>query len=106
MVVEDRVRGVLSQQEHVEAGDTRVEAVRVRLGEDANGDEALFFTLILAELARKRETWPGEDIWELRRMTRDIFAKTGLDIPLVISFATKRTAGQADEAIGEVDIEL
>jgi hypothetical protein len=106
MAVADRFRGALAEQQHVEVGETQVETIRVRLGDDANGDEALFLTVILSDPPKGHDTWPGEHIWELRRITRDIYAKTGLQIPIVISFTRKRGAGVPDESIGEVDIDL
>jgi hypothetical protein len=64
----DRVRGELvGQVEH----DTRIERVELTIGEDADGNPALFVNLTLTDPA-DGETWPTDDVQALRRRVRDV----------------------------------
>src|SRR5205814_6579079 len=62
------------------AGDTRVVGARATVGEDSEGRSALFITLVLS--APSGDTWPVEDLWELRRNVRSVIAEVDPDLEL------------------------
>ena len=87
MATVERVREALTEQ-HLEAGETDVRDLRIGLGADANGDEALFVKLILSVPPDGQETWPVDDLWALRRAIGDILAEVDPErtVPWVVSF--------------------
>jgi hypothetical protein len=91
------------------AGRTRIVGVRVRYGEDSDGDPALFVKLMLSDPPAGMDTWPVEDVWELRRAVRDVI--TGLEpqpnVAWFISFVPESAEElEPDDLAGEVEIDL
>ncbi|MBS1881626.1 MAG: hypothetical protein JSS97_01565 [Actinobacteria bacterium] len=73
-------------------GKTEIEDVRVEIREDASEREALFITLVLSGPPSGADTWPIDDLWALRRMTREVVnelereLETGMPIRWAIEF--------------------
>ena len=68
MVVADRLPGELRDQN---AGLTVVRDVDVEFREDSDGEMAFFVILKLSDPPSGAESWPVDDLWSLRRMTRE-----------------------------------
>jgi hypothetical protein len=66
-VLQERLRGLRS-------GRTSVECVDVRRGEDSEGEPALFLDLTLSDPPDGHETWPTDDIWDLREQVSEVVA--------------------------------
>lgn len=64
-----------------EVGSLKVLDVKTRLDEDASGQSALFFDLVLADPASGQETWPVDEVLELQRRIDDHAAEVGLEPP-------------------------
>jgi hypothetical protein len=107
--MEDELAEALRQQAEqlrgqVAPGETRVVEVQVRAGEDADGERALYVELKLANPSGDRETWPVEDVWELRRRLRDAVAHLGADIPWFI-VVEPEDPGELDPEDAEQEID-
>jgi hypothetical protein len=76
------------------AGSTRVIAARVRDGEDSEGRPALFVTLVLSD--PQGDTWPVDDLWELRRDVQSVISKVNPDLetPWFIAFEPEHAEQQ------------
>jgi hypothetical protein len=61
---------VRDQIKNLKVGITKVMDVSITLEANAFGEDALFFTLVLNK--PKKDTWPIDDIWELRKIVNDI----------------------------------
>jgi hypothetical protein len=49
------------------AGQTQVRNARVEMREDSSERPAVFIVLVLEPPLGRKDTWPVEDLWELRR---------------------------------------
>lgn len=56
------------------AGATKVKDVKVEFREDSSEQPALFVILVLSDPPANNETWPIDDLWEIRR-----FAQQAMD---------------------------
>lgn len=56
------------------AGGTLVRDVKVEFRDDSSDQEALFVILVLSDPPAGADTWPVDDLWELRRLTREAIA--------------------------------
>jgi hypothetical protein len=87
--------------EHVVAGGTAIVGSRVHLGEDSGGGSAMFVEVTLSNPPHGQETWPVEDIWQLRRTLRDVISHvyevfpSDEKLPWFISFVPE-DAGELD----------
>lgn len=61
---------------------TQVSGVDFRRGEDAEGNPALFVHLTLAQPPEGSETWPADDVSQLRRLVREAVIKMVEESPL------------------------
>jgi len=90
-------------------GQTRVTAVRTRLGQDPSGDEAVIVKLVLADPPAGLETWPVDDLWEIRRLTNEVIRQVDpeLETPWLISFEAEDPGElDPDDIADEVQIDL
>jgi hypothetical protein len=69
MVVADRLPGELRNRN---AGVTYVKDVKVELREDSSEEPAFFVVLVLSDPPTGHESWPIDDLWALRRITREV----------------------------------
>lgn len=107
MATVERVEEALREPPQV--GGTRILAARVRLGEDSNGDKALFVKLMLSDPAPGHETWPADDLTKIRRAIRDVItaADPELKVPWVISFVPESAGDlEPEDTHGEVQIDF
>jgi hypothetical protein len=90
-------------------GRTQVVAVRTRLDSDPITGDAIIIKLILADPSEGLDTWPAEDLWSIRELTRDLINEADPDgtIPWVVSFEPE-SAGEldTDDTAEEVQIDL
>jgi hypothetical protein len=88
MVVVDKLPDALRDQR---AGTTRVVSARARLGADSEGRTAIFVTLVLAD--PEGETWPVDDLWELRRSVQAVINRVDpeLDVPWFMEYEPEST---------------
>lgn len=84
-------------------GGTVVSDVRIRRGEDAEGDAALFVVLVLKN--PEGETWPIDDIWELRRIARERISPFRLDSPWFLELEPEEPDELDPDDIGEQVVE-
>lgn len=71
MVVTEQLPGKLRDQH---AGGTKVRDVKVEFRDDSSEQEALFVVLVLSDPPPGQESWPIDDLWDLRRITRETIA--------------------------------
>jgi hypothetical protein len=71
----DRVR-------ELAAGGLRVKGVDFRVGEDSEGNDALFVDVVLPDPAG--ETWPVDDVLELHRRIDDAAVELGVPVPWIV----------------------
>lgn len=86
------------------AGDTRVIGARATVGEDSEGRSALFITLVLSDPTG--DTWPVDDLWELRRSVQSVIAEVdpALALPWFITFEPESAEQQeTDDTSEQVD---
>jgi hypothetical protein len=86
------------------AGATRVIEARAHVGEDSEGRTALFVTLVLSNPAG--DTWPVDDLWELRRGVQSVIAEVDpdLDLPWFVTFEPENAEQQeTDDTREQVD---
>jgi len=65
---------------------THVLDVRVEMREDSQGQDALFFTLLLGNPPAGHESWPLDDLRELRHVLRDAISSVDTPLPWYLSF--------------------
>jgi hypothetical protein len=86
------------------AGATIIKDVRVEIREDSSDRPALFVVLVLSDPPRGHETWPVDDIWQLRREVRDAIADQlpDLELPWFIVFEPEHPdlLDEDDEQLG------
>lgn len=85
---------------HLAAGNTAVTDVQVRRGPDSSGESAIFIDLTLSNPAQSGETWPVEDIWELRRKIRNVVWHVypeDFDLPWFVSLQPEEPGELAPE---------
>jgi hypothetical protein len=106
MVVAEQLPHELAGQQ---AGETQVKDVRVDLREDSSGRPALFIVLVLSEPPKDAETWPVDDLWQLRRIVRDTKARMEAqaesardELPWYIVFESENYVSLDDEDIDEL----
>lgn len=68
MVVADRLPGELRDRN---AGVTVVKDVVIEIREDSDGETAVFVVLKLSDPPHGEDSWPIDDLWALRRITRE-----------------------------------
>lgn len=87
MATVEKINEALTQLDLV-VGQTRVSAVRTRNGQDPSGEPAVIVTLVLADPPAGLETWPVDDLWEIRRLVNDVVREVDpeLEIPWLTSF--------------------
>jgi len=70
------------------AGATLVRDVRVAVAPDSFGDDALFIILVLSDPPAGHDTWPVEDLRELRQFVREYLGSrlTELGMPWFVAF--------------------
>ena len=74
------------------AGQTKITDVKVEFREDSSEEPAVFFVLVLSDPPAGTETWPIDDLWELRRITRQVVAdlvaqwEPSWEMPWFVSF--------------------
>lgn len=88
------------------AGTTRVVSARVRLGADSEGCPALFVTLVLSD--PPGDTWPVDDIWELRRSVQTVMSEVDPDIetPWFIVFEPENMEQQeSDDMLEQFEVD-
>lgn len=87
MATVERINEALTRLDLV-VGQTRVSGVRTRIGQDPSGDPAVIVKLALADPPRGLDTWPVDDLWEIRRLVNDTVRQVDpeLEIPWLISF--------------------
>ena len=90
-----------SELEGTAAHDTRIERVELAQGEDADGNPALFVNLTLTD-PTDGETWPTDDVQELRRRVRD--AVLELLREDVLRWYVNFESDSAQEATDDADI--
>lgn len=95
--------------EGLKAGETVVKSARAIPREDSSGRPALFVELVLSEPPKGAETWPVDDLWELRRMVRDVKARVEAqaesardELPWYIVFESENYVSLDDEDIDEL----
>jgi hypothetical protein len=95
--------------EGLKAGETVVKSARAIPREDSSGRTALFVELVLSEPPKGAETWPVDDLWELRRMVRDVKARVEAqaesardELPWYIVFESENYVSLDDEDIDEL----
>lgn len=71
MVVTEQLPDKLRDQY---AGRTKVKDVRVDLRDDSSEQKALFVVLLLSDPPAGEESWPIDDLWDLRRITQEAIA--------------------------------
>ena len=73
---------------HQHARGTAVADVRVEAREDSSGEPAVFLVLVLSDPPGGAETWPVDDLWELRRIARQAVSRVApdLDQPWYVAF--------------------
>lgn len=85
-----------------EVGSTRVVAVRVRRGDDSEGQPALFVELTLTDPPEEPGTWPVDEIWQLRRIVRDaVSALDGIELPWFVFFEPEHPDELEPSDVGE-----
>jgi hypothetical protein len=89
------------------AGATIIKDVRVEVREDSSDRQALFVVLVLSDPPKRLETWPVDDLWELRREVRKVVAERlpKLDMPWFIVFEPEHPdlLDEDDEPLGVED---
>lgn len=106
MAVLDQLRPAMRTRS---AGETVVRDVRVEWREDAFGDEAVFVVLVLSDPPGDQESWPVDDLRELRRHVRDYIAGRFPDfsMPWFVVFEPEHPdLGATDEGPEQLDFEL
>jgi hypothetical protein len=98
MATLERVEQALTDR-HFNIGGVRVVVIDASLGVDSDGEDAIIVRVVLAP--PEGDTWPVEDVWELRRMIRDVIASVDpeLEIPWVISIESEDESEDAQDAI-------
>jgi hypothetical protein len=88
------------------AGATIIKDVRVEVREDSSDRMALFVVLVLSDPPNGLETWPVDDLWELRRTVRVAVIERlpDLDMPWFIVFEPEHP-DLLDEDDGPLGIE-
>jgi len=108
MTTAEKVQEALETHEIV-VGETRMLGARVRFGHDADGDPVLFVALVLSNPPEGNETWPTQDLVELRRGIRESIeqAEPGPMLPWVISFEPQDAVElEPDDSTGQVQIDF
>ena len=85
------------------AGQTQIEQVRVREAEDSQGEPAILVAVTLSNPPDGLETWPVEDVWNLRRQVSDVAqgVEEMLERPWYITFEPKDAGELAPEDTSE-----
>jgi hypothetical protein len=85
------------------AGKTRVMDVRIEPSEDSTGESAIVVRIILSDPPSNAETWPVEDLWELRAVVRDVVAELdpAPQLPWFIAFEPENP-GEVDATEAEL----
>jgi len=108
VAVVEQIRDVLNGRGIV-VGKTRVVSVRTSLSQDANGEDVVIVKLVLSDPPAGEETWPIEDLWEIRRMTNSAIREVDPDlkIPWAVSFEPENP-GELDpeDTKHEIQIDL
>jgi hypothetical protein len=104
MVVVDRLPEALRDKH---AGATEVRNARVRVEEDSSGQPALVIALTLNDPPRGRDTWPVEDLWELRKIVlvvkTELESELGpLDLPWAVAFEPESSEELDSEDLREI----
>lgn len=76
-------------------GSIAVRKLVVVVGEDADGETALYVDLTLSDPADA--TWPIEDAQDLRRRIREVLLRDPPGIPFYVTLRPEHEAPQADE---------
>lgn len=84
------------------AGATIIKDVRVEVREDSSDAPALFIVLVLSDPPSGMDSWPIDDLWELRRKVREAVAESvpGLDMAWFVTFEPEHPDLPDDEALG------
>jgi hypothetical protein len=56
------------------SGRTKIKDVKVDFRDDSSEQQALFVVLVLSDPPAGEESWPIDDLWDLRRITRETIA--------------------------------
>jgi hypothetical protein len=89
MAVVDLLSDRLKDQE---AGSIQVKDARIEVRDDPSGEAGLVIVLVLSDPPPGAETWPVDDLWELRRIVRDVVAEVGLspdNMPWSVAFESE-----------------
>ena len=108
MATIEKINDALSKSGLV-VGQTHVVAVRTRLGQDPSGEDAIVIKLVLADPPDALETWPIEDLWAIRDMTRAVIQDVDPEgtTPWLISFESEDAGDlEPDDTTHEVQIDL
>lgn len=100
--------GAALRESDVVVGQTRVLDVRSDVGEDSEGTPAIFFELTLSDPPAGLDTWPVDDIWEIRRVVQKIMAAAGpeLEVPWFLSFVPESSEDlEPEDARDQVDVD-
>ncbi len=76
MAVMEQLPDALKSLAGQEAGETKVKTVRAEEREDSSGARALFIVLVLSDPPAQQDTWPVDDLWELRTKVREAVAQS------------------------------
>lgn len=76
-------------------GSTTVRQVRTVPGEDADGNDALFVTLVLSDPSDA--TWPMEDVLEIRRRVRALAEMSTPGVRYYVAIKEEHEGPQVDE---------
>lgn len=85
------------------AGQTKVKDVKVEFREDSSEEPAVFLILVLSDPPAGAETWPIDDLWELRRITREVISnlkaqlEPNWEMPWFVSFEPENPELLADD---------
>ena len=87
-------------------GQTSVRDVRTRIDLNAAGEYGLFVRFVLENPLA--ETWPIDDLWELRKRVREHLADRdpGFGMPWYISFEPESEEWPADDGANAIEASL
>jgi hypothetical protein len=101
MAVLERIPDELRRLSGQRVGTTEVKSIRAERREDSSGERALFFVLVLSDPPQDQDTWPVDNLWELRARVQGAVASTDIEEPWFVVFEPEHPEELDSDDLGE-----